>query len=175
MKTEYDGAERRPTPVFMDGAFLHAGRLACFPPSPSLCPACSPSPSPWSYPPCWRLVLTPRKARASGLTSLSLVYGRFMAAWAVTGMSTTLPKGMPARKAPDLQRLTAPTYPGEPFGEARRATLLRCGPHVQVGRHRRFKSGEARGAGYHSISSQSSEAQVCARPGRGCSVQLSQL
>ena len=84
-------------------------------------------------------------------------------------------KGYARTQGAKLQRLTAPTYPGEPFGEARRATLLRCGPHVQVGRHRRFKSGEARGAGYHSISSQSSEAQVCARPGRGCSVQLSQL
>ena len=91
--------------MFMDGAFLHAGRLACFPPSPSpspsLCPACSPCPFPWSDPPYWRLVLTPRNARTSGSTSLSLVYGGFMAAWAVTGMSTTLPKGMPARKAPD--------------------------------------------------------------------------
>ena len=108
MKTEYDGAERRPTPVFMDGAFLHAGRLACLPPSPS--------PSPWSYPPCWRLVLTPRKARASGLTSLSLVYGRFMAAWAVTGMSTTLPKGMPARKAPNFSASQHPHTLASPSG-----------------------------------------------------------
>ena len=102
-------------------------------------------------------------------------HGSLGSDWDVDYIAKGYARTQGARMSDRMQRLTAPTYPGEPFGEARRPRLLRCGPHVQVGRYRRFKSGEARGAGHHSISSQSSEAQVCARPGRGCSVQLSQL
>ena len=66
--------------------------------------------------PCPDTAQCSRNARASSLTSLSLVYGRFMAAWAVTGMSTTLPKGMPARKAPNFSASQHPHTLASPSG-----------------------------------------------------------